>query len=70
MASKTSDAAKYRINLGEGQFLFIDTPGFGDSRGLEFDTDHYEKIKRAVLEEGGINCVCIVQNGREARIST
>jgi hypothetical protein len=37
MQSQTSDALKYTIKIGDGTFTFIDTPGFGDTRGFEFD---------------------------------
>jgi len=48
MASKTSDAARYVIPIGHGKFTIIDTPGFGDSRGLDTDKDHLIKIKQMV----------------------
>ena len=70
MASKTSDVRKYEVKVGHALFTIIDTPGFGDSRGMDVDAEHFEKIKKTVLDEGGINCVCVIQNGREARIST
>ena len=70
MTSKTSDAKRYEIKIGHANLTVIDTPGFGDSRGTTVDTSNFEKIKQIVLEEGGINCVCVIQNGREARIST
>jgi hypothetical protein len=70
MASKTSDAARYTFKIGYAEITVIDTPGFGDSRGMDVDAEHFEKIKKTVLDEGGINCVCVIQNGREARIST
>ena len=69
MESKTSDALKYRIQIGHGIFTFIDTPGFGDTRGFEFDITQAEKIRNSILSEGGINCVCVIQNGREARMT-
>jgi hypothetical protein len=37
MASKTSDPVKYYIKIGCASFTFIDTPGFGDSRGMKID---------------------------------
>ena len=70
MASKTSDAARYEIKIGQGTFIIIDTPGFGDSRGTKTDDKHFLKIKEQVLKEGGINCIVVVQNGRDCRIST
>ena len=33
MASKTSDAMEYKIQIGHANITIIDTPGFGDSRG-------------------------------------
>ena len=60
MASKTSDALKYEIQIGHGKFTVIDTPGFGDSRGMSVDALNFEKIKSAVMMEGGINCICVV----------
>ena len=70
MASKTSDAVKYKFQIGQGNFTVIDTPGFGDSRGMKVDANHFEKIKKTVLDEGGINCICVLQNGRDARMTT
>jgi len=29
----------------------IDTPGFGDSRGMDTDAENFEKIKKIVLDE-------------------
>jgi hypothetical protein len=60
MESKTSDAVKYTIEIGLGTFTFIDTPGFGDTRGIWFDKAQGEKIRESILREGGINCVCVV----------
>jgi hypothetical protein len=60
MASKTSDAARYTFKFGCAEIIVIDTPGFGDSRGTDVDDDHFEKIKKTVLDEGGINCVLVI----------
>ena len=70
MASKTSDVVKYVIQIGHATFTIIDTTGFGDNRGLETDKINVKKIKQAVISEGSINCICVIQNGREARIAT
>jgi hypothetical protein len=70
MSSKTSDAARYEFDIGYARFTVIDTPGFGDSRGMETDAENFEKIKKIVLDEQGINCVCVIQNGREPRMNT
>ena len=39
-ASKTSGVAKYELKIGHANITIIDTPGFGDSRGVDIDTDH------------------------------
>jgi len=60
MTSKTSSAVRYEMKIGHGNFTIIDTPGFGDSRGIDVDCDYFEKIKQAIMMEGGINCICVV----------
>ena len=67
MASRTNDVKRYVIKIGHVNLTVIDTPGFGD---IEVDASNIEKIKQIVLYEGGMNCVCVVQSGREARLST
>ena len=69
MASKTNDPLRYNFEIGETVFTLVDTPGFGDTRGLKFDKASSEKIKEMVVAEGGFNCVCIVQNGRTPRLT-
>ena len=60
MTSKTSSSSKYRIQIGKATFTFIDTPGFGDTRGMQVDELQADNIRRTVLEEGGINCICVL----------
>lgn len=71
MASKTSDARVYQIELARNWFFtIIDTPGFGDSRGLEVDKQHVQRIMACLAEKiQTINCVMVVQNGRESRMT-
>ena len=69
MASKTSDAMFYNTEVCQMRMTVIDTPGFGDSRGLEQDKENVKKIIDALRHEDHINCVCLVINGRQARMS-
>ena len=69
MESKTSDAKKYTVSLGDTNLEIIDTPGFGDSRGIGEDKKRMEAIMRCLKNEEDINCVCLVINGRASRIS-
>ena len=69
MASKTSGAKLYNVELGELKLGIIDTPGFGDSRGIEEDEKNVKKIIAALENEETefVNCVCLVINGRSCR---
>ena len=70
MESKTNNATMYNIEIGSWPVgVRIDTPGFGDSRGMEEDKKHVGKIIEALEDETYINCVCLVINGRAARMS-
>ena len=69
LESKTDGAKLYNVKLRELEIGVIDTPGFGDTRGLEEDKKHTEKIVEALKKEEYINCVCLVINGRQCRMS-
>ena len=69
MESKTSGAKLYSAVLGEMKIGIIDTPGFGDSRGLEQDERNVKSIIDILREEEYVNCVCLVVNGRLSRIT-
>ena len=69
MESKTSDAKLYRIELQDLELQIIDTPGFGDSRGLKQDETNAKRIVESLRNEDYINCVCLIINGRQARMS-
>lgn len=71
MASKTSDARVYQLQLCRNWFMtMIDTPGFGDSRGIDVDKEHVKRIMACLGEKvQSINCVMIVANGRESRMT-
>ena len=69
MQSKTSSAKLYNIDVGALKVGIIDTPGFGDSRGMEQDKENVAKIIATLENEEYINCVCLVINGRQARMS-
>ena len=69
MESKTSDAKRYLVKLCDLKIGVIDTPGFGDSRGMDVDKEHIRKIIDALKNEEYINCVCLVVNGLVSRMS-
>ena len=56
-------------NLIKMSIGIIDTPGFGDSRGIKEDKEHVKRIISTLKQEESINCVCLVINGRGSRMS-
>ena len=69
LESKTCNAKLYNVELGELKVGVIDTPGFGDTRGLEEDKKHTKRIIEVLKQEDYINCVCLVINGRHSRMT-
>ena len=69
MVSKTSDAKAYAVELGDMHIGVIDTPGFADSRGIDQDKKNVQKIIAALKTEEYINCICLVINGRQSRMT-
>ena len=70
MESKTSDAKCYKVRFDELEVTIIDTPGFGDSRGIEEDKKNVKKIVDTIHRDiEYVNCICLVINGRQARTS-
>jgi len=73
MTSKTGSATVYMIPgmdiNGDQATYVIDTPGFGDTRGLEYDKEHARLIVEELKSVSHINCICLVVNGREARMN-
>ena len=37
---------------------------------MDTDAENFDKIKKIVLDEQGINCVCVIQNGKDSRMTT
>ena len=71
MESKTSGATLYpNVQLSKSLTVtLIDTPGFGDSRGIEEDKKHSQKIVDALKEADFVNCICLVINGSMSRMN-
>ena len=67
MESKTSDARYYDTLFGDLEVGIIDTPRFGDSRGIEEDKKNVKRIIDTIEGVEYVNCICLVINGRQAR---
>ena len=66
MGSKTKTSGTKTYAVDELGLWVIDTPGLGDFGG---DEESLKKILSRIEEEKYINCVCIVINGRQNRIT-
>nr|XP_028606213.1 uncharacterized protein LOC114607296 [Podarcis muralis]XP_028606216.1 uncharacterized protein LOC114607296 [Podarcis muralis] len=75
--SQTSEVMAYVVNHQEGlkipcSLTFVDTPGFGDTRGREQDKNLVEKIREFFSIPGGIDhidCVCFVVKASTNRLT-
>ena len=71
MKSNTSAARLYNVKVGNIKVGIIDTPGFGDTEGLEVDEKNIKNTVRYLDEEVEfIHCICLVVNGRQCRMNT
>ncbi|XP_060639360.2 uncharacterized protein [Anolis sagrei] len=75
--NQTSDVTAYVVNYQEGfrvpySLTFIDTPGFGDTRGIEHDKLITEKIRKFFSIPGSIDhidSVCFVVQASSVRLT-
>jgi hypothetical protein len=70
--SKTTACHQYLFHDSKTnkQYLFLDTPGLGDTRGVRQDETNIETILNAINSLQGLTSVVIVVNGSMARITT
>uniref|UniRef100_UPI00358E700B uncharacterized protein n=1 Tax=Myxine glutinosa TaxID=7769 RepID=UPI00358E700B len=75
--SQTSEIIAYEIIHREGfaipfSLTIIDTPGFGDTRGMERDKEIVEQMRTFFSQAGGIDqidCICFVVQAALARLT-
>ena len=67
--SDTTESKSYKAIFQTFQLTIIDTPGFSDTRGSEQDQLNIKNILECVRQEDFLNCVCIIVNGRESRLT-
>ncbi|XP_035525990.1 uncharacterized protein LOC118334250 [Morone saxatilis] len=75
--SQTSEVTVYKINHQEGfkipfSLTIVDTPGFGDTRGIERDKEIIEHLRNLFSAELGVSevdAVCFVAQAASARLT-
>ncbi|CAF1346328.1 unnamed protein product, partial [Didymodactylos carnosus] len=67
--SKTDSCYEYKFARKGRSYLFLDTPGLSDTRGVDQDDKNLENIVRSVENLDDIVCVIIVINGTAPRLS-
>uniref|UniRef100_UPI0037E74CAA uncharacterized protein n=1 Tax=Semicossyphus pulcher TaxID=241346 RepID=UPI0037E74CAA len=75
--SQTSEVTVYKINHQEGfeldySLTIVDTPGFGDPRGIERDKEITEQLRKLFSDDLGvreIDAVCFVAQASSARLT-
>ena len=71
-ASQTQHSKDYNIKLPfenkSIQIFALDTPGLGDTRGIEFDEKNVENIVDAVKKTEDLNAILLVLNGTDQRV--
>ena len=70
MSSDTTTCSTYRIDIGEFMIDIIDTPGLADTRGEEQNKENIANIIAALKEADYVNCVCLVINGTQSRLTS
>ena len=69
MTSQTKSTAVYRMDVGNLALYLTDTPGFADSEGEKQTKKNVENIISTVRTFDYINCISLVINGTESRLT-
>lgn len=67
--SSTDATCEYTLTFPEGTLRIVDTPGFGDTRGVEINRKHAAAITECITKLEAVNAIVIVVNGRSSRLT-
>ena len=67
--SATQKCKSYLLPFGNRQIRLIDTPGIGDTRGLEQDKLNFVEMLNFIEQFPYIHCVCILLKPNNARLT-
>ena len=67
--SMTQCSKKHEVTHGKAKFVILDTPGMGDTRGLDQNKQNLQNIIDTTKQLEFINAICIVANGTQERLT-
>ncbi|KAK9717892.1 50S ribosome-binding GTPase [Popillia japonica] len=67
--SSTQAVKSYSIRTDKTILRLIDTPGIGDTRGLEKDQENFDKLLKAVAELENIHAICVMLRPNNSRLT-
>jgi len=67
--SQTQEATVYSLPMGPVRLRVVDTPGFGDTRGMDIDKHNAKRIVDCVKALGSVHAITLVISGRESRMT-
>ena len=67
--SNTQQCRSFVFPIGNRNLRFIDTPGVGDTRGIEQDVKNFQEILNYIAQYEHLNGVCILLKPNEERMT-
>jgi GTPase SAR1 family protein len=67
MRSQTQRCSEYTFETKEYRLTLVDTPGIGDTRGVDQDRMNAEKIAKQVASMGSFDVIILMYKGDDAR---
>ncbi|CAG9982203.1 unnamed protein product [Clonostachys byssicola] len=68
-ASATQQTNVYSVNIGSATYRLIDTPGIGDTRGIQFDKQNMADILRTLSSYENLHGILILLKSNNARLT-
>ncbi|RHZ82156.1 hypothetical protein Glove_113g10 [Diversispora epigaea] len=69
-SSATQGCQSYKFSLGGDMFVtIIDTPGIGDTRGIEKDMENFENILKYISSYEDLHGICILLKPNDSRLT-
>jgi len=67
--SNTQQCRSFIFPIGDRNLRLIDTPGIGDTRGLEYDNKNFQEILNYIAQYKHLNGVCILLKPNDERMT-